>query len=424
MPTIRGSARALLVAALGVSFSSASAAATDSAAVLREQVDELQSTVARQQDLLDELAEQHQEDESFESEIGSERSDFHPSRSWRKLYGISDIRVDVHGFINLEFIDAGPDGSESGHPTFDLHHVNVFVDALLHPNLRSHVEIEFEHAFEDVEIDQAFLAWGIADWLTFTAGRFYAPFGIERFVWYPSVNHLVSRPTAFRQIIPGNFYQHGLMLSGDVGPSDQLRFTYEVSVSNGLGGTEFESDPLTSRRSSRQSRNINTGLAVTGRLAAVFWPWVEVGASVHHQKFRRTGGDPELLFLGADTAARWQGFELRAEYVYAKLDRAGLATSDTFAAFFTTDLYQAGWYAQLGYTLDVDCRFLESTLFVARVGQIELDRHASDEQTHLSLGAAFEIYQHFRIKTEYRFAFENGPSMDNDAFLAGFVVDF
>lgn len=417
-------ALALLMATAGVlSLAGAASGAEGSSEAMQAQVEALQSTVEQQQELLDALSETAAQAEPVESEIGSERSDLNPSRSWRRAYGISDIEVDVHGFINLEFTKAGPDGAYGGNPTFDLHHANLFVSALLRPNLRSHVEIEFEHALEEVEIDQAFLAWGIADWLTLTAGRFYAPFGIERFAWYPPINHLVSRPLSFRAIIPGNFYQHGLMASGDVGPSDELRFTYELSVSNGLGGEDGVSDPVSSRRKSRQTRNINSGLAVTSRLAVIFWPWVEIGASVHSQKFKRAGANQDLLFLGMDASARWQGFELRAEYVYAALDRAGTPNTGP-SDLYTTDLYETGWYAQLGYTLDTHWRFLDSTIFVVRFDQVELDRHASDERMRLSPGIALQIYDHFRIKTEYQFAFENGPKKDDDAFVAAFVVDF
>jgi len=201
---------------------------------------------------------------SPDPELGAERTRYNPSRGWMANYGGFPVDVDIHGFINFEYIDAQEDGSRGGKSTFDLHHANIFLDVLLRSNLRSHVEIEFEHGFEEIEIHQAFLEWGIAPWLSVTAGRFYAPFGVERFAWYPMANQLVSRPIAFRQIIPGSFYQTGLMFSGAFDFHRDLLLTYEASVTNGLG-----EDAADNRRSSRQTRDNNFGKAVTGRIAGV-----------------------------------------------------------------------------------------------------------------------------------------------------------
>ena len=377
---------------------------------LQKRIADLEARVEQQQTELDELAipRSDERDVYAEPAIGSERSDYNPSRSWRKAYGASEAKVQVHGFINLEFVKAQRDGAHGGRPNFDLHHANTFVDALLRHDFRTHIEMEFEHAIEEIEIDQAYMAWSPCRYMTLTAGRFYAPFGIERFTWYPPVNHLVSRPLAFKQIVPGNFYQHGLMLSGEARASDLLRFSYEFSLSNGLGQSA-----ASSRRSSRLYENDNAHLATTGRLATVFWPWLEIGASFHSQRFDDAGPEQNLLFLGLDTSARWKGFELRGEYVYASADRVS-----------APGLYQSGWYAQLGYTLEVERRFLDSIVFAVRVDEADLDRSASTGVLRYTLGSALQIYSHFRVKAEYRFETEEGPSKQNDAFMTAFVADF
>lgn len=372
-------------------------------------VERLEQTILAQQDEISDLRDRVDQAGGADSGIATERSTLYPSRGWLGsfAYGDQDITVDVHGFINFEFVDAGPDGARGGVSTFDGHHANLFFDVLLRENLRSHIEVEFEHGGDSIEIDQAFVSWGVTDWLTIDAGRFYAPFGIERFNWYGPVNKFVSRPLPFRQIIPGNFYQEGVKVSGDIKISEEFRVTYEGSLSNGLSSLAD-----TSRRSSRQTRDDNNNKALTGRVAAVLWPWVEVGASIHSQKY---GADQDLTFIGLDLAARWQGFELRTEYVTADLDRPVI-----------DDLGQDGWYSQLSYRFDLEREMLKSLTVAARFDQIDLDDDltGNDDQRRWSLGTNFEIYEHFHAKLEYQLASESGTSLNNNAWLAAVVVDF
>ena len=337
-----------------------------------------------------------------------------PSRSWAggKLhYGGEDFEMKIHGFVDLEYIDAGADGSRGGVAGFDSHHANLFFDTNLRSNLSGHVEVEFEHSGESIEIDQAFIKWAVADWPAFDVGRFYSPFGIERFTWYSPTNQLISRPEPLRQIIPGNFYANGIKSSGLLRRGDEPVFTYELSVSNGLGEKAAES-----RRSSRQVRDNNSNSALSGRVAVILWPKVEIGTSYHTQSYD-AAGELGLRFVGFDLSARSNGFEIRTEYVSSSLELGPQ----------TPDLEQSGWYTQLSYTfLSFERAFLPALTLVTRYDRVDLDAlvEGNDDRKIWSLGVNFKIYEHFRIKTEYRFAREEGTPKDNDTFLTQFVVDF
>ncbi len=314
--------------------------------------------------------------------------------------------------MDLEYIDAEVDGSRGGVSTFDNHHANVFFDATLRPNLRAQIEVEYEHSGSQVEIDTAYLSWDVNDALTLNAGRFYTPFGIERFVWYSPTNQLVTRPEAFRQIIPGNFYANGLMFTGNVGRTQKHRFTYEVALSDGL-----DEDAAIDRRGSRQTRDSNSSRAISGRVAVAFWPWIEIGSSYHTQRYSLDGlSDLDLDFFGFDVSARWKGWEVRTEYVTAELDQ----TTPTPA------LEQDGWYAQLSYTLLFDRETLPGITFVTRFDSVDLDDSVvgNDDRDLISVGVNLLIYEHFRFKSEYQRSEEDGPNLDNDQFIAQFVIDF
>lgn len=355
----------------------------------------------------------HRAEADAEPITADERNALLPSRGWRSgmHYG-SERKVEVHGLIDLEYADPGDSGS--GVSSFDLHHANIFVLSQLRPDLRGYAEFEFEHSGDEVEVDQAYLSWAPAEVLTLNAGRFYAPFGIERFVWYPATNALISRPAPMHDIVPGNFYANGLMASGIVDAENRNRFTYELSVANGLGdGADV------ARRASRQTRDNNSDKAVSARLAYVFWPNLEIGTSYHTQEYSTTG-DLGLTFRGVDLTARYSGFELRTEWIDADVDR------QTPVAEAAPSLRQRGWYAQLGYTLNTSREVLPSMLFAARLDDVDLDRetNGSDDRRYFSLGLNALILDHYRAKLEYRWVTEKETSSNDDQLLAQFVVDF
>lgn len=343
------------------------------------------------------------------------KSGYLPSHGWHEgmYYGSENLDIQLHAFVNAEYVDP-----EAGDSTFDTHHANFFITAGLRENLRAHTEFEFEHSGDTIEVDQAYLEWAPKDWLTLTAGRYYSPFGIERFVWYPPTNALVSRPEPLRQIVPGNFYANGLMLSGNLGAEARARFTYEVSLANGLGA-----DADTSRRGSRQNRDNNSDKALTARLGFSPNTHLEFGASHHSQDYDdsdRLG----LEFTGIDVAARWSGWEFRGEYVDATIETE---LEDTLGEVLRgADFEQDGWYGQLGYTYDWFRIWLPSLTLVTRFDSVDLDaasRGAGDRDLW-SLGLNAAIYEHFRFKAEYRMIDEEGPANDQNVFLSQFVIDF
>lgn len=327
-----------------------------------------------------------------------------------------DSKLDLHAYFDLEYTDSGVDGERGGISTFDNHHANMFVRARLRDNLLGHMEIEYEHSGSQVEIDQAFVSWTISDAFTLDAGRFYTPFGIERFVQYSPTNALVSRPRALRQIVPGNFYANGLRASGVIATRGSDRFVYEVALSDGLGD-----DALTDRRGSRQTRDNNASRAISTRIAYAFWPRFEIGTSYHQERYDNEA-KRDLSFFGLDVSGRFAGFELRAEYVQANVERPLLATSSVAPP----DLEQDGWYAQLGYAFQWDRPLLPELKLVGRYDQTDLDRDVSgsDDLDSFTFGLNALIYEHFRIKTEYQLVNEDGATRENDAFRLQFVVDY
>ncbi len=333
-------------------------------------------------------------------------------------YGESEQRIQLHAFLDLEYIDAGPDGSRSGVSTFDNHHANLFVRSQLGPNLLGHIEIEYEHSGDTVEIDQAYLEWGALDWLSLRAGRFYTPFGIERFVWYSPTNALVSRPEAMRQIVPGNFYASGLLAIGVLEPFAGDRLTYEIAITDGLGD-----DALNNRRGSRQTRDNNSSRALSGRLGYAFGRRAEIGASYHHQRYS-TDGDLDLSFMGLDFSTRWKGWELRSEWVSAVFDTPIVDATEFLPG--KGELEQEGGYAQLAYSFQWNRDLLPEIRLISRYDVVDFDRNTTgnDDRRLWSVGVNLLLLDHLRTKFEYQFVSEDGQERDDDAFSFQMVLDF
>ena len=191
----------------------------------------------------------------------------------------------------------------------------------------------------------------------------------------------------------------------------ETAFTWELAVSDGLGDLA-----ATSRRGSRQTRDNNSDRALTARLGVAPTRNFEIGASYHTQRYTdQDDVDLGLDFLGFDVSGRYRGWELRAEWVDASVERAG-----------RSDLEQDGYYTQLSYTFHRAATFLPSVSLVGRRDVVDLDGDVTgnDDQELFSFGVNASLYQHLRFKLEYRWASEDGPDRDNDAFLSQFVIDF
>jgi hypothetical protein len=357
-------------------------------------------------------------DEGNVEALTPDRADYLPSRSWAGgslHYGGTDLKVRLHGFVALEYLDSQANGARAGVSTFDLHYANIFLSTPIRKNLMTHIEVEFEHASELVEIDQAFIALKAKPWAEFTAGRFYAPFGIERFVWYAPINQLVSRPLALRDVVPGNFYTTGLKVGGLVGRGEHPAFTYEAALSNGLGDAA-----AANRRGSRQTQDNNSAKAFSGRASYVRWPYFEAGASLHRERYA-TSTPSSLRFSGADLAARFQGVEIRAEYVRASLDRV------TSAGAALAALRQNGYYVQASYTVIAPRDLLPAVTVVLRRDDVDMDRAllGADDRSGWTAGANLKVYEHLRLKAEYQWLADRGPTKRHDnSFFAQISADF
>jgi len=371
-----------------------------------------------------------------------------------ELAGTSDGErgVDFHGhlataYYGFEQRSLAPGSSTSGslsdlypQSSFDVTDLSLFVGIPIGSSLYTVAEIEYEFGGEEVDLDQAFIEWDLQreQRMALRLGKFYAPFGIERFYQNAPRNPLVDRPSPYIHIVPGTYSETGLELLGEVGllEGPELKLEYELALMNGFGEQLFDS-----ARDARQVSDNNSSKAVGGRVGLEIDRWLELGTSAMVGDYDESNED-RYLFLGADARGKWGPFGLRGEYVYAHIDRPdlidanGTPCSDAsplcpgLVLPFTPlggSLVRRGWYTEATWTLRPRIsRLLDELVWVLRYDVLDEDDTVTDllDARRISAGLMLVPVPHFRMKLQYEITDEDADEFDNNAFLLEGSVDW
>ena len=201
--------------------------------------------------------------------------------------------------------------------TFNSSHFNPIFLYQLEDNLMASAEIEIETGGDEFILEYGQIDYLANDYLTFTAGKFLVPFGVFNRRLHPTwISRVPGMPLSNDQVVPTDWSETGLMVSGAAGFGDQGgRINYAAYVVNGLEGPSGTDIPeMRKERDPRDTYNSNKG--VGGRLGMVPAAGVEFGFSGFTCKYD-TNAIPRLNInmYGADAEYHWQDlFELRGEF--------------------------------------------------------------------------------------------------------------
>jgi len=320
-------------------------------------------------------------------------------------YGSGTSLVSIHGFLDQVFRD-----DSATHSDIDQSHAFLFLHAPVGEIAGVWLEVEYEHASEEIELDQAEVRFTPFDAdLTLAAGRFYAPVGVERFTWYPSTNHLVTRPIAFQQVVPGNWYATGVRADWKHALCADLQLRVEASLSDGLGPSA-----ATDIRGARQFRDSNNNKAVAGRVGITWRKDLTFGISGATQDYK---GGNSISFLAVDFEGRWRGLLVRSEFVQSDVEDPSGPTG----SFRRRGLYLLAAYR----AFEREDAFVD---LVARYEWADLNSKVADggDLSAVSLGARWSPVSHVSFKGEMQWQFARfGMDPPRDwAFFLQAVVDF
>lgn len=161
-----------------------------------------------------------------------------------------------YGEIHANFAE-GDDADGDSNDQLDIHRFVTYIGYDFADWLKFTSELEIEHAMVssgdggELEIEQAYLDFLLADYANLRVGRTLVPVGYLNQHHEPTTFNGVERPNFYKSIIPTTWWSDGAGLFGSLGD-----LSYQVSVVGGLDGSAISSSGIRgSRLKERPSLN-------------------------------------------------------------------------------------------------------------------------------------------------------------------------
>src|SRR5690349_24385475 len=191
-------------------------------------------------------------------------------------------RTTVGGYGELHYTDST--GTKTP-PVVNLARFVVYLAHTFNERLTFRSELEVEDAKVEgakpggeVSLEQAFLDYRLADWLTLRTGLVLAPIGIINETHEPPTFNGVDRPAFDHDVIPTTWRELGVGVVGTLARGAGGGIAYRLYLVNGLLAQGFSAAAgiRDGRQEGRQARFVNPSL--TGRLEWARPGW-KIGAS-------------------------------------------------------------------------------------------------------------------------------------------------
>ncbi|HZI88986.1 MAG TPA: hypothetical protein VFD83_00880 [Candidatus Polarisedimenticolia bacterium] len=258
-------------------------------------------------------------------------------------------RLQFHGYGELHYNNPRIDTMSSGAGNeLDFHRFVLGWEYEFSEELRIEAEIDYEHAAQELELEEAFLEYDLRPTLAIRAGTLLVPVGPLNEFHEPPLIYSVERPYVERYIVPTTWQENG---AGFAGQSGQGRLSYRAYVIAGMDATRITSLGGLHDVSSKGSESRADDLAGVGRLELGVARGLTLSGSAYYggADQRTPGlGKVELTILSGDLRYRWYGLDLRGVY-----DRVRLTGADRVSALVgeTVGEVMQGWYAEAAYDL-------------------------------------------------------------------------
>ena len=276
----------------------------------------------------------------------------------------SDDRVKVHGYGELHF---NLPTDSSGTAQFDNHRFALGMQARLADWIFMNVEIDYEHAAQELEFEFGYLDFLIKDGINARAGVMLIPMGFLNEFHEPPLFWTVERPDFYKSIIPTTWNGSGAGIFGT--PVDGVN--YRVYLVNALqsirpagcsagAGTRaggncgfFRGKDGIRKGRLQPNEAIFEDFAVAGRIELTkLLPGLHTGFSFH------TGNTTQNLIpengratmLEGDMKYRYQWFDMNASIAHINVSDAGAINTFQIANVDDGDVASGifGWNIQAG----------------------------------------------------------------------------
>ena len=321
------------------------------------------------------------------------------------------LMVTGYGDLEWSLEDRGDDGWKN---YFDNHHINLIFLGAIVENLGVGVEVEYEHAGEEIALEYGYLEYHGIDYLRIAGGKFIIPFNRWNKDLHPTwISKMPGRPLPNEVIFPSTYSDVGLWFSGGVPFANSgSRFVYDAYIVNGLEGDADADDWRDLRGNDRERPRRGNDKGLGARVGAELRGGLGVAVSAYTGEYAEdptTEDGLRMTFLGADVDYRWRELSLQGELLWGNQQRS----------VGVEDAERWGWYAQGAYEI------VENFEPVVRYSWVNF---TTDDAKLAQLGIGFTYYLRVsaRIRLAYFFNMEPGdtPNVDDDALVAQFVIVF
>jgi hypothetical protein len=333
-------------------------------------------------------------------------------------------RTRLGGYVEFEYEDT--EGKKS---TFDNHRLILLVNSRITENIRFYTELEYEHGTKEIELEQAYINFGLHDLLSISAGAFLVPVGRLNIYHDAPLLETTSRPMVDTFIIPTTWTDVGVGVSGQGTIGRKYFLGYEAYVMNGLEH-EDSSNGINGSRGLRNARqiedgasdfeqDINSNKSLTGRAYVRYGTLVEVGVSGFTGKVDEAN-DAGVNLYAFDWLLKYHIFELVGEYAKANISTGGLSIPSGMDGF-----YIEGRTHLLPPVMKVPSWAKKFTA-VYRYGEVDLDEDVTDEndKSRHTIGLNYRPITTVAVKGEYQFNGEKENKTENDTILLSVTYYF
>lgn len=330
--------------------------------------------------------------------------------------GSTETPTTIGGYGELHYNNVDSDAGNGDE--IDFHRFVLFLGHEFSDRIHFYSELELEHSFAgedgpgELELEQAYVDFALADSLTARTGLFLLPLGILNETHEPPTFYGVERNDVENIILPSTWWEAGAALGGHFGNG----FSWDLAAHSGLAIPTQGGDAFRVRSGRQKVAEANaTDLAYTARLRYTGQPGLELAASYQYQsdpsQVPGDGLDSGQLFTAHAIYERgW--FGLRA--LYGSWDFSGAAVEAADAE------HQDGWY------VEPSVRLSDSWGFYARYEDIDGARE-QDKFTQDEIGLNYWPVDGVVLKLDFRSRDFDLPLLatgDFDAVDVGFGYAF
>ncbi len=253
-----------------------------------------------------------------------------------------ESKTHLHGYGELHYTAPQKKGEDN---EIDLHRMVIGITHNFTDRIILDVEVDFEHAAQEMDLEFAYLDFLINDAFNLRAGAMLMPVGYLNEYHEPPLFYSVERPYVEKYLIPTTWKEGGLGVFGE--PAQGFR--YRAYIVGGLDASRFRGKDGIRKGRQQISEAKADDLAFVGRLEYVGLPGLQLGTSFYRGGSAQgdsSFGDATVTMAEADVRYRLGNLEFTGLYTRTTIDDTDKIYAETNEV---VGKEQAGWYVEFAY---------------------------------------------------------------------------